>query len=121
MVDFNIGSVAASASSASSEKPESLPLARWQASNGQRVSSPRLDMLTADPYVAKLITLCDGSRDRKALISAMVEAHEKKEYQLNENDQPVTDAKRAKQIIESLFAGSIQNLANLGLLLPQAA
>ena len=120
MVDFNIGPVGAVALPASSEKPETLPLARWQASKGQRVSSPRLDMLTADPYVAKLIALCDGSRDRQALIAAMVEAHDKKEFQLNENNQPVTDAKRAKQIIESLYEGSIQNLANLGLLLPKA-
>jgi hypothetical protein len=51
----------------------------------------------------------------------MVEAHDKKEYQLNENNQPVTDPERAKFIIERLYEGSLQNLENLGLLLPKAA
>jgi methyltransferase-like protein/ubiquinone/menaquinone biosynthesis C-methylase UbiE len=121
MVDFTVGPASAAPATASAGKPLSFPLARWQAARGHRVSSPRLDMLTADPFVAKFITLCDGTRDREALISAMVEAHDKKEYQLNENNQPVTDPERAKFIIERLYDGSLQNLENLGLLLPKAA
>lgn len=119
MVDFTVGPIAKF--SPDSLNPQTLPLARWQASLGQRVSSPRLDMLTADPFVAKFITLCDGTRDRGALIEAMVAAHNKKEYQLNENNQPVTDPERAKFIIERLYEGSLQNLENLGLLPRKAA
>jgi methyltransferase-like protein/ubiquinone/menaquinone biosynthesis C-methylase UbiE len=121
MVDFTVGPASGYKTLESSEKPQTLPLARWQASQGHRVSSPRLDMLTADPFVSKFITLCDGTRDRDALIEAMVEAHNKKEYQLNENNQPVTDPERARFIIERLYDGSLQNLENLGLLPRKAA
>lgn len=120
MVDFSLGPVGL-ATPVTTENPQTLPLARWQASNGQRVSSPRLDMLNSDPFVAKFITLCDGTRDREALINAMVEAHDKKEYQLNESNKPVTDPERARFIIERLYDGSLHNLKNLGLLHSKAA
>ncbi len=119
MLDFTLTATGATAES--DANPVVLPLARWQAANGLRVSSQRLDMLNSDPFVAKFITLCDGTRDREALIKAMVEAHDKKEYQLNEDNKPVTDSERARLIIERLFEGSLQNLENLGLLLPKAA
>jgi methyltransferase-like protein len=121
MVDFTVGSASISNGLSSSDKPETLPLARWQAGRGHRVSSPRLEMLNADPFVSKFITLCDGTRDRESLIKGMLEALENKEYQLNENNQPVTDSERARFIIERLYEGSLQNLEVLGLLLPKAA
>jgi methyltransferase-like protein/2-polyprenyl-3-methyl-5-hydroxy-6-metoxy-1,4-benzoquinol methylase len=121
MVDFTMGSPSRRFASAASDLPEVLPLARWQASHGQRLSSPRLEMLTADPFVARFVALCDGTRDRASLIEAMVEAHSNKQYQLNENNQPVTDAGRAKDIIEKLHDGTVSNLRRLGLLLPEAA
>jgi len=121
MIDFCVGPVTGQPQLGGSEHPQTLPLSRWQASSGHRISSSRLDMLTADPFVAKFITLCDGTRNREALIEAMVEAHNQKEYQLNENNQPVTDPERAKFIIERLYEGSLQNLENLGLLPRKAA
>ncbi|NBS53046.1 MAG: methyltransferase domain-containing protein [Spartobacteria bacterium] len=119
MLDFTLGAL--STCTTKSENPQSLPLARLQVSEGLRVSSNRLEMLNADPYVAKLLTLCDGARDKKTLIAAMVESLDKKEYQLNENNQPITDAKRAKLVVEKLYDGSIQNLTQLGLLVSKAS
>jgi len=121
MVDFTLGSAGSPAPASSHTNPQTLPLARWQAARGQRISSMRLEMLNADPYVAKLITLCDGTRDKQALIAAMVESLENRDYQLNENNQIITDPKRAGFIIERLYEGSIQNLEQLGLLLPKSA
>ena len=119
MVDFTIGAPGRRISVL--ENPEALPLARWQATRSPKVSSPRLDLLNADPFVAKFITLCDGTRDRGAIVDALVASHEKKEFQLNENNQPITDPERAKFVIEKLYDGSITHLSNLGLLLPKAA
>jgi SAM-dependent methyltransferase len=117
MVDFTIGPSSCRAAAAPLEQPEALPLARLQASRGQRVSSPRLEMLNTDPFVGKFITFCDGTRDRTALIDAMTEALDKKEYQLNENNQAITDPDRARFIIEKLYDGSLENLRRLGVVL----
>lgn len=118
LVDLTLGPVATL--KASSPNPEAFPLARWQAANGLRLSTNRLEMLNADSFVAKVVTLADGSRDRAGLISGLVEAVEKKEFQLNENNQPITDPARAKVVIEALTDGAVQNLAVLGLLVPVA-
>ena len=78
-------------------------------------------MLAADPFVTKFITVCDGTRDRTAIIEAMSEAVSNKEFQLNENNQPITDPERARFIIDQLYDGSLQNLRQLGLLMPSAS
>jgi len=118
MVDFTIGPASRHTAQAASEQPEVLPLARWQTSRRQRVSSTRLEMLTADPFVAKFIGLCDGTRDRGAIIDALTESLANKEYQLNENNQPIEDMERGRFVIERLYDGSLQNLEKLGLLVP---
>jgi len=118
MLDFTIGPV--QRATAVSALPETLPLARWQAGCGKKVTTPKLDMMNPDPFVGKFIALCDGTRDREALIEAMVAAVEKKEFQLNENNQPITDPSRARFVIERLYDGSLKNLGDLGILLPPA-
>ncbi len=118
MVDFTIGPASRRTSTAPAENPEVLPLSRWQISRRQRVSSNRLEMLNADPFVAKFISFCDGTRDRAAIIDALADSLQKKEYQLNENNQPIEDMERGRFIIEKLYDGSLQNLGRLGLLVP---
>lgn len=115
LIDFTVGP-ASRRHAAAADRPEALPLARWQASLGKRVSSPRLEMLNADTFVGKLITFCDGSRDRSALVEVMAESLGKKEYRLNENNQPIEDPERARFVIEKLYDGSIDNLRRLGVL-----
>ena len=119
LVDFYVCAEGRPVAAADNDKPCTLPLARWQAQRGLRVSSPRLDMLTTDPFISKLIGLCDGQRDRTAIIDAMTEAVGRREFQLNENNTPVEDPERARLIIEQLYDGSLQNLDQLGLLLPR--
>jgi len=118
MLDFIAGPLSRRA--AVSENPETLPLARWQVNNHHRISSHRLEMHNADPFIGKFIAVCDGTRDRAAIIDALTESLAKKEFQLNENNQPVTDEKRGRFIVEQLYDGALQNLRQLGLLVPQA-
>ena len=118
MADFTIGPIGRLTTS--SDLPEALPLARWQAAHGMKVSSPRLEMMNVDAFVGKFVALCDGTRDRESLIEAMLASLEKKEYQLNENNQPITDPDRAKFVIERLYEGSLNNLGALGMLVPKA-
>jgi methyltransferase-like protein/cyclopropane fatty-acyl-phospholipid synthase-like methyltransferase len=118
MVDFTLG--APSRRTAISSNPEALPLARQQAARGLKITSQRLDMSVADPYELKLITLCDGSRDRGALIADLVAAMENKEFHIGEHNQPVTDPERAKFLIERLYDAAMHNLTNRGILLAPA-
>lgn len=121
MVDFTIGPASLRTSSAPAGHPETLPLSRWQVSRKQRVSSNRLDMLNTDPFIAKFISFCDGTKDRGAIIDALTESLKKKEYQLNENNQPIEDMERGRYIVEQLYEGSLQNLGKLGLVVPAAS
>lgn len=116
MLDLYVGAPGHPVAPGDESHPATLPLARWQADHGHRVSSPRLEMLAPDPFVTKFITMCDGTRDRTAIIDAMTEAVAKKEFQLNENNQAVTDPERARFIIDKLYDGSLQRLRQLGLL-----
>jgi methyltransferase-like protein/SAM-dependent methyltransferase len=119
MVDFHTGVY--SVAPAGSERPVALPLARWQAAHGHRLSTVYLAMLNADPFVAKLVTLCDGTRDRAAIIQALVEAVGKNEFTLQENNQPIADPERLKLVVESLYDGAVNNLGALGVRIPDAA
>ena len=115
MVDFTVGPLGISAES-KKEKPCALPLARWQASQGFRVSSHRLEMLQPDPLVRILITLCDGTRDRTALIEGLAEAVNKGELHLQEHGWPVHDSKRVSSLLEKIYDGSLEKLQRIGLL-----
>jgi methyltransferase-like protein/2-polyprenyl-3-methyl-5-hydroxy-6-metoxy-1,4-benzoquinol methylase len=119
MLDFTLGPVSQASSDA--KNPVTFPLARWQATQGLRISNSRLDMLNADQFVAKLVTLCDGARDREAHIAGIIQALENKEFVLNENNQPITDAARLKVVVEQLYDGGVKNLQTLGLLVSQAS
>lgn len=120
MIDFTLGASSRRAAASPADHPEALPLARWQVSQGQRVSSQRLDMFNADPFVGKFISYCDGSRDRSALIEVLLESLGKKEFQLKENNQPVEDPVRARFIIEKLYDGSLDNLRRHGVVVATA-
>jgi hypothetical protein len=50
-----------------------------------------------------------------------MEALEKKEFVLNENNQPITDSKRLQAVVEGLYDGAVKNLQTLGLLVPRAS
>lgn len=118
MVDLYIGAPGCPTPAPDAARPVTLPVARWQAAHGQKVSSPRLDMLTPDPFINKFIAVCDGTRDRGAIIEALSAAVVAREFQLNENNQPIIEAGRANTIISHLYEGALKNLDQLGLLAP---
>ena len=115
MIDLTVGPLGISAES-EKENPCALPLARWQASQGFRVSSHRLDMLQPDPLVRILIAMCDGTRDRTALIEGLAEAVNKGELHLQEHGWPVQEPKRVRSLLEKIYDGSLEKLRRIGLL-----
>jgi hypothetical protein len=84
------------------------------AAEGGRLFTTSLIILKADQFVAKLVTLCDGFRDRSVIISGLIEAVVKK-IVLNEINQPITDPSRLRTVVEGLYDGAVQNLAIFGI------
>lgn len=116
VVDLTVGPLGAAATG-DNGKPCTLALARWQASQGFHVSSHRLDMLQPDPFLRELITLCDGTRDRAALVEGIAEAVERGKLQLQEHGWPVQDPQRVRSLLDQILDGSLEKLRRIGLLI----
>lgn len=114
LVDFTYGETVVDAQQV--QHPKALPLAKWQAERGLNLNTAFLDSLSADAFINKLLSLCDGSRDQEALLSELVGAVERSELQLHENNKPVSDKGRVKLVISRLLEPGIQQLAEQGLL-----
>jgi hypothetical protein len=57
------------------ERPEASPVARWQAARGPELTNLRHDPVRLDdPLGLRLVTLCDGTRDRAALLDGLLAA-----------------------------------------------
>jgi hypothetical protein len=116
-IDLTVGSWGIAAGG-ENDKPCALPLARWQASKGFRVSSQSLEMHEPDPFLGKLIPLCDGTRDRAALVEAITEAAMNGELRLQEHGRPIADRERARLLLEKIYDGSVEKLRRIGIVMP---
>lgn len=98
------------------ERPEASPVARWQAARGPELTSlahepVRLD----DPLGRVLIRLCDGTRDRRALVEALVAAVGG-ELQLTMEGAPVIDGELVRGQIAGGLERNLEILARLAML-----
>jgi methyltransferase-like protein/2-polyprenyl-3-methyl-5-hydroxy-6-metoxy-1,4-benzoquinol methylase len=118
MLDFSISNC--SVPFLSDDKPEALPLSRWQASNGHRLSASSLRMIQPDPCISKIVTLCDGSRSRKEIGLDLAQAVIKKEFVLKEHNQSI-NGERLELVIDGIIDGSILELSRHGILMQKPA
>jgi hypothetical protein len=118
MLDFSISNC--SVPFLCDDKPEALPLSRWQASNGHRLSSSSLRMLRPDPCISKIVTLCDGSRSRREIGLDLAQAVIKKEFVLKEHNQSI-NGERLELVIDGIIDGSILELSRHGILMQNPA
>jgi len=118
---FRAGEVELSAApdrhaAAAGERPEAAPVARWQAARGPELTSlshepVRLD----DPLGRLLIRLCDGTRDRAALVDALVAAVGD-ELMLTMEGRPVTDGETVRGQLAGGLEPNLEILAGLAML-----
>ena len=99
-----------------SERPEAAAVARWQAARGPELTSlshepVRLD----DPLGRLLIRLCDGTRDRTALVDALV-AGVGSELLLTMEGKPVTDGETVRGQLAGGLEPNLEILARLAML-----
>jgi SAM-dependent methyltransferase len=116
-VDFTFGELCRRRARGTASHPEALPLARWQASQGWKMSSLRLEMFMPDPFVARLIGFCDGSRDVEGLTNAMVEEVVRGELAPPPGIDPRTASEALRAEIGRHCASCLATLENRGLLL----
>jgi hypothetical protein len=98
------------------ERPETTPLARWQAARGAELTNLRHEPVRlSDPLGRMLIRLCDGTRDRPALVDALV-GSVGSDLQLTRAGEPVTDGETVRAQIAGGLQESLGVLAGLALL-----
>jgi hypothetical protein len=112
-----LSAAAPRAARAARERPEASALARWQAARGPELTSLRHDAVRLDdPFGRMLVRLCDGGRDRAALVDGLVAAVGR-ELSLTAGGAPVTDGEALRDQIAAGLEHNLALLAGLGLLL----
>ena len=99
-----------------SERPEATPVARWQAARGPELTSLRHDPVRLDdPLGRMLVRLCDGTRDRAALVDGLVAAVGT-ELALTVDGVPLTDGEAVREQLAGGLDANLQILARLAML-----
>jgi len=97
-------------------RPLAGALARWQAARGAELTSLRHDAVRLDdPFGRFLVGLCDGTRERPALVDGLVAAVGR-EVTLSSGGAPVTDGELLRPQIAAGLEHNLALLARLGLL-----
>ena len=98
------------------ERPETSLVARWQAARGPELTSLRHEPVRLeDPLGRLLIRLCDGTRDRPALVDAVI-AQVGEGLRLTLEGNPVTDGEMVRGQIAGGLEANLEILAGLGML-----
>lgn len=96
--------------------PRTSPLIRWQAARGPELTSLRHDAVRLeDPFGRLLVRRCDGTRDRAALVDALVAAVGV-ELTLTSGGEPVADGEALRPGIAAGLEENLAALAAMGLL-----
>ena len=104
------------AASAAGLRPEASALARWQAARGPELTSLRHDAVRLDdPFGRFLVGLCDGTRERPALVDGLVAAVGR-ELTLTSGGTAVADGELLRPQIAAGLEHNLALLARLGLL-----
>ena len=118
---FRAGEVELSAAAdrhvtAAGELPGASPVARWQAARGPELTSlSHQPVRLEDPLGRLLVRLCDGTRDRGALVDALVAAVGA-ELQLTIDGVPVTDGETVRAQLAAGLERNLEILAGMAML-----
>jgi hypothetical protein len=97
-------------------RPEASPVARWQAARGAELTNLRHEPVRLDDPLGRfLVRLCDGTRDRAALLDALV-AGVGGELQLTAGGEPVEDGEAVRASLGAGLERNLHALAGLALL-----
>ena len=100
-----------------SERPSASPLARWQIARGTIVTNMRhINVEVEDELGRHLLALLDGTRNREKILDDLRAIVGSGRALLQENDEPVHDPDRAREILANGLEKNLDKLAQLALL-----
>lgn len=99
------------------DHPRASPLARLEARDRTVLTNLKHQLVQPDPTARAVLGLCDGSRDREALVAAIVASTSGEELELRDPDgRPVHDAAKIREIAAAAVPAALSSLARLALL-----
>jgi methyltransferase-like protein len=99
-----------------SECPVASPLARFQAGTSPYVTNLRHEIVALNPFNRDLLPFLDGTRNHQALLETMMERFERRAFQISRQNESITDATKARQVLELLLKQQLPELARSALL-----
>jgi len=102
-----------------SKKPKAFSFAQYQAESSPqilKVTNMRRQTIGLDVFGRALLLACDGKRDEKALIEAMVENVKNGTLSLKQGDKPVTDEKEIRKLMDAPLKKGLEHLRRAALL-----
>lgn len=99
-------------------RPLALPLARWQSSQGARISNLHLGMRQMDAVTARFIQCFDGTRTEAELKKWLTRAEKAGDISFKENKIPIQDAAKIEALVDQLYTATHERFLRQGLLLP---
>lgn len=98
------------------ERPRAAPLVRWQAAHQEPVGNSRHRMVDLGDLDRLVLSLLDGTRDRRELCRAIVERIAQGQLSLEHQGKPIDDPELIEQVVEASLPTSLDKLAGLMLL-----
>ena len=100
-----------------SPRPLASPLARLQAETGRPVTNLRHEIVNLTPFDRHLLPLLDGTRDRPALLEALLERYHSGRLHVSQADgQPIHESSRAREILAEVLDQHLPRLARAAVL-----
>lgn len=100
------------------ERPMASPMARFQARHGDFVTSLyHTSMSVEDAMARQLLLLLDGTRDRAALLEALLTLADEEAAARRPDDRPRVDPAQARILLAGELEKNLNKLARMGLLL----
>ena len=99
-----------------SERPLAYQLARLQTADGYQVTNLRHETCNLSHFDREILPLLDGTRDRAALLTAVLDKFHAGVLKIEQDDKPVTDDERATPILNDVLAQELPRLARSALL-----
>jgi methyltransferase-like protein len=99
------------------QRPRASPLARLEAREKSVITNLKHQLAQGDPTTLAVLGLCDGTRDREALVEAIVAETEASRLELLDPEgHPVRDPAKIREVAAAAVPASLAMLARLALL-----
>lgn len=98
------------------DRPRAVPLLRWQAAQQEPISNAQHRLVEIGDLDRLVLSLLDGTRDRRELCRDIVERISQGQLALEHQGKPVQDPELIAQVVEAALPGSLDKLAAMLLL-----